>query len=346
MTMLSGTFVRCLITVAVGVGCIRCGGDDTTTTPTSPTTTGQTSGGTGGGTPQPAYTIASFISGVSGGDGSVGASRSGSVPQPSTGGPAAQPTSNNSAINGGSSQVRLRSAAVFQTVYVFVGGVTGNVGGYWELRLNAPTTDATIVVTFGRDIPVSSFDAVYGVASTAGAPGPYGAVQTRVLPAGTGDVQVSASWDAASDVDLHVIDPRGTEVYYGNPNATSGGVLDLDSNAGCSVDNRNNENIRWPSGAAPAGTYTVRLDYWASCGVAATNYVVTVNNGGSTQTYRGTFTGAGDSGGAGSGRTIATFTRAGQALEPTVDSAPLRMPLLLSRMAREKLRIASTRLHQ
>jgi uncharacterized protein YfaP (DUF2135 family) len=294
---------------------------------------------------QPTYTVSSFVSGVSASDGSSGIMRTGTAPQPS-GGPAVQPTSNNSVINGGSTQVRLRSTTAFQTVYVFVGGVTGNVGGYWELRLLGPTSDTTLVVTQSRSIPVGRFDAVYAVAASSGAVGAYSAIQTQVLAAGTGEVQVSASWDARSDVDLHVVDPRGEEIYYGRTSSSSGGQLDLDSNAACTIDNKNNEIIRWPTGRAPSGTYTVRLDYWSSCQVASTSYVVTVNNGGNTQTFRGTFTGPGDQGGVGSGRTITTFTRAGtlQAIEDVLSSW-LIPPSRLSPSASEKLRIASERGH-
>jgi hypothetical protein len=51
------------------------------------------------------------------------------------------------------------------------------------------------------------------------------------------------------------------------------------------------------------------VDYWSSCNVAQTNYSVLVNNGGSVQVVTGSFTGTGDRGGAGSGRTVATFER-------------------------------------
>ena len=51
------------------------------------------------------------------------------------------------------------------------------------------------------------------------------------------------------------------------------------------------------------------MDYWSSCNVAQTNYTVLVNNGGSVQVVTGSFTGTGDRGGAGSGRTVATFDR-------------------------------------
>jgi hypothetical protein len=124
----------------------------------------------------------------------------------------------------------------------------------------------------------------------------------------TSDVQVSVSWDAPSDVDLHVVDPSGTDIYYGNQTSPTGGQLDVDSNAACSIDGKQVENIRWP-GAAPGGVYIVRVDYWDSCGVGATNYLVTVKNGGATQTFAGNFTGGGDQGSAGSGRTITTFIR-------------------------------------
>jgi hypothetical protein len=51
------------------------------------------------------------------------------------------------------------------------------------------------------------------------------------------------------------------------------------------------------------------VDYWSSCSVPSTNYTVRVNVGGNVQIFTGTFTGAGDQGGAGSGRTITTFER-------------------------------------
>lgn len=150
----------------------------------------------------------------------------------------------------------------------------------------------------------------------------------------TGEVQVSVSWDQPADVDLHVVDPSGEEIYYGNPSSSSGGQLDVDSNSACSIDNKNIENIRW-TGSAPAGTYTVRVDYWKSCGVAQTNYVVTVKNGVVTTTYTGTFTGSGDGGGRGSGRTITTFSHAASINSGPVTAPATAMPIFV---APEKLR--------
>ena len=73
-----------------------------------------------------------------------------------------------------------------------------------------------------------------------------------VFAVGTsGDVQISVSWDAPSDVDLHVVEPSGEELYYGHSTSATGGQLDVDSNPDCAIDGRQIENIRWP-GRAPA----------------------------------------------------------------------------------------------
>ena len=319
-----------LCAVALWSGC-GGGGSNTpsspTPTPTTPPVTTPTP------TPPPGQSIAAFITALMALDGTAGAQRSGAAPA-SAGGPSTSPSANNSVINGGSNQVRLRGSAPFQTVYASIGSVSGGVNGHWELRLPSATTDATVIVTLGRNMPASTFDMIFTAASAAGVAGPASTVPTRVVEAGTGDVQVSVSWNAASDVDLHVVEPGGTEIYYGNPTSPSGGELDLDSNAACAIDNVNNENIRWPVGRSPVGTYTVRLDYFAGCNVSSTNYVVTVNNGGSTQTFAGSFSGEGDFGGAGSGRLITTFSRAASsAAAVSAPVAPVRSPQDLLRMA-------------
>lgn len=143
----------------------------------------------------------------------------------------------------------------------------------------------------------------------------------------SGDVQISVSWDAPSDVDLHVVEPSGEELYYGHSSSATGGQLDVDSNAGCAIDGRQIENIRWPS--APGGSYTVRVDYWDSCGVGSTNYLVTLRRGASAQTIPGSFTGPGDHGGAGSGVTIGTFVHAADT-QTSGDQPLFRAPALFT----------------
>ena len=49
-----------------------------------------------------------------------------------------------------------------------------------------------------------------------------------------GDVQASLTWSSTADLDLHVIDPDGEEIWYGNRGPTDeGGSLDHDANAAC-----------------------------------------------------------------------------------------------------------------
>jgi len=270
---------------------------------------------------------------------SPGSLRSSSAPT-SNGGPRITVAGNARVINGGTLAVAIDGDAPFSTVYMFVGGRTlglvgefgGGIAGHYEIRLPSARSSTSVLLTFPQEIALDRFDLQFAVANAAGAVGPYVTLSTEVTRVGTGDVQVTLSWDKDSDVDLHVVAPGGEEVYYGRRQAPSGGQLDLDSNAGCSIDGVRNENITWPIGRAPRGTYTVRVDYWSACNVAQTNYNVLVNNGGNVQVVTGSFTGNGDRGGAGSGRTVATFERTTgptaivvtEALSPTTASQFLK----------------------
>jgi hypothetical protein len=249
-------------------------------------------------------------------DGGEGLRREGDAPAPN-GGPRITLSGNQTVVNGGTLAVGVQGATPFSSVYVQIAGKTlglaaesnGGVSGHYELRLPASQSAATILLTFPQAIPLPEFDVRFAAASAAGAVGPYAGLATRVTEVGTGDVQVTLSWDADSDVDLHVIGPDGEEIYYGDRQSASGGELDLDSNAACVIDGVRNENITWPVGRALAGLYTVRVDYWDSCTVERTNFTVRINNAGATQIAGGSFTGPGDQGGPGSGQTVATFER-------------------------------------
>jgi hypothetical protein len=81
-----------------------------------------------------------------------------------------------------------------------------------------------------------------------------------------GEVQVSLFWNNKNDLDLHVISPfklpdgKDEEVFFGTArkpaNSPSGGQLDVDANVGDLRDDPV-ENIHWPQGKAPRGTYKV-----------------------------------------------------------------------------------------
>lgn len=142
---------------------------------------------------------------------------------------------------------------------------------------------------------------------------------TCVLNGSDGGVQVTLAWDAPEDLDLHVVEPNSCEIYYGDPNdATTGpsscgavGSLDLDSNAGCGIDNVDIENVIYPiTQPAPSGTYIVRVDYYENCSATTpVPFQVKVRANGQTVTYCDSFQPhEDDSGDVGSGRTIMSFT--------------------------------------
>jgi uncharacterized protein YfaP (DUF2135 family) len=259
-----------------------------------------------------------------------GVRRGGSAPAAGTG-PRIAATGNQRVINGGTMAVALSGDRPFSAVYVFVGGRTlglvgeapGGIEGHYEIRLPSPQAITSVLLSFPQEIALEQFDLQFAVAEPSGAVGPYVGLPTIVQEVGTGDVQVTLSWDADSDVDLHVVAPNGEEIYYGRREGSNGAELDLDSNAACDIDGIRNENITWPVGQAPRGRYTVRVDYWDNCGVERTNYTVRVNNGGDTEIVTGFFTGAGDRGGAGSGRTVATFERTTGPAAVTASEPPL-----------------------
>ena len=96
------------------------------------------------------------------------------------------------------------------------------------------------------------------------------------LRLGTGDVQVTLLWADGNDLDLHVVDPSGAEIYFSHPNSPTGGTLDHDDTAGCSSTGTHVENVFWPAGGAPPGSYRVFVKNYSSCG-APSRYTLRAN---------------------------------------------------------------------
>ena len=231
-----------------------------------------------------------YLAAVRSGDGSVvGQLRSGSLP--SGGGPPVQASTSGAIIPGGSSVVSVASGSAIDRVVVGVQGASG----YYELTGLPSGAAQSVLLTLAQTAPSTFSFLVAG--GSGGSVGASAAVPVTLTAVGTGDVQVSLTWDVDSDVDLHVVDPSGEEIFYGNPSSASGGELDLDSNAGCSLDHKRAENITWPVGHAPNGKYYVLVDYWDACSQTESRYVVTVNRKGQAPaTFPGALTGSGDRG--------------------------------------------------
>jgi hypothetical protein len=109
-----------------------------------------------------------------------------------------------------------------------------------------------------------------------GSPSPTPSPSLSVPPdvvLGTGDVQVTLLWNAGDDLDLHVVDPTGFELYFSTAKAPatspSGGQLDVDNTGDCSTTGTKVENIFWPEGGAPTGQYEAWVKNYNSCGAPA-----------------------------------------------------------------------------
>lgn len=89
------------------------------------------------------------------------------------------------------------------------------------------------------------------------------------------DVTIRLDWSKLSgntDIDLHVIDPFGEEIYYRNMSSESGGYLDRDDVVGPGP-----EFVRWTN--APSGKYKIYVHYYPNGAEdrSVTSFTVSVN---------------------------------------------------------------------
>jgi hypothetical protein len=168
--------------------------------------------------------------------------------------------------------------------------------GYWILPAAAPDVATPDLPSFKATLAFSqalSSGAHNLVARAVDAQNHFGA--PSIQPLVTEDAQIpeghlviSLSWDTESDLDLHVVDPNGIEIWRGrinsytppppgtpvDPNAVlAGGILDFDSNAQCVIDGRRREDVVWKT-AAPSGHYIVRVDTFSLCDAYSANWKV------------------------------------------------------------------------
>ena len=96
------------------------------------------------------------------------------------------------------------------------------------------------------------------------------ATTTTTIVLGTGDVQATLRWNGDADLDLHVIDPDGVEIFYQNARSPSGGLLDVDMVPDCGDSAANVENVFWPEGGSIPGLYQAFVYHFdASCAESA-----------------------------------------------------------------------------
>ena len=239
------------------------------------------------GSSSPTAGIQQYITGVQSGDGSVNATLSSQTPQTGSGGPAVTINSSGAAVAGAAQFIQLTCSTNCTSVAVAVQGVDG----YYQLSGLPDPTSQTIVVFLAQAV-TATFDLLIG-AGTGSSFGPLTTLPVTLATVAAGDIEVSLNWGTPTDLDLHVVEPSGEEIYYGNKTSATGGTLDLDSNAGCAIDGIDAEHVTWPGVTPPTGTYEVIVDPWSLCGVTPpVNYTLIVNvKGKASQTFHGASTG-------------------------------------------------------
>lgn len=97
---------------------------------------------------------------------------------------------------------------------------------------------------------------------------------------GSGDLKITLLWDFVADIDLHVLEPNGNEIYFANAqDPATGGYLDIDNTQG---GRGSAENVYWRN--PPRGTYKVTLNYYNGDRSGECKVVV-MKRGEAAQTY-------------------------------------------------------------
>lgn len=196
-------------------------------------------------------------------------------------------TGPDSVTNGGTFtiQVTIPDATGDQTFVVAVEGDSGH------FTTTATAVDGVfdIAISLNADVDVETLTVSVAPVDAEGDVGNYADVDLELIESGTGDVKVTLSFDQATDLDLLVLEPDGTQIDFDAPMSPSGGTLDLDSNPQCVIDGTNIENIFWPTGSAPEGEYIVVVGYYEACVEETVNYTVTITVGDVVTTVSGAY---------------------------------------------------------
>lgn len=218
-----------------------------------------------------------------------------------------------SVLPGGSSFLKLVSQEELKTVHLSVQGEKGYIKV--DLKEDDPGSKSTvtlhtytIIVSISQQL-TADFTIELTVVNVSGEVSGKYVQQLKYIEAGTGTLQVSLHFDNAKDLDLYVVEPNGNVICYDNPfpycteaykifndylesdedfdeeSIPGWGKLglDVDSNAGCEIDNFNNENIFFNADNMQKGKYQVYVNMFGNCDPSvATGYVVKATYKGKT----------------------------------------------------------------
>jgi len=207
-----------------------------------------------------------------------------------------------SALAGGSTIITVTASEELEELYIEIGGEDG----YYRWNLEPEDKISTgnsapfiyqIVLEFNQDQQIEEICETEGTAGVCRATrtfkvsgktkeGELVVPETKnleVKQVSTGALQISLSWDQNDDVDLYVYTPNGgKKIFFGNHRRDEHdglGELDVDSNAGCTIDEINSENIFFEETPIEDGEYLVVAHLYQKCrsSTPGARYNVTVN---------------------------------------------------------------------
>lgn len=181
---------------------------------------------------------------------------------------------NSQAISGGINYIEIVTTTQYNSFNIAVEGISG----YFNIESSKVETSEQSTQSFSYRIPIlfgSNFNGdivifVSGV-TVDGKFTPHYKVEIMYVETATGDLAINLAFNNAKDIDLHLIEPDGNRIYYGNRMTVlddNGDLiygLDHDSNAACNIDNLNNENIVIPYESLQNGIYRVIVDLYSNC---------------------------------------------------------------------------------
>lgn len=221
--------------------------------------------------PPAAVALGDLISGITptGVNGTV-LLQPGSAPAGSAAGAALTYSGGGTVAQGSTAQAQLASTEAFEALIVRLAGVEG----YYEIDLATAQTVVDLLISLSATAPGGTVDCVYQGRRVGDTEfGQPVVVPVQVLEVGNGELQINLTWTSDADLDLHVFEPSGEEIFYGNRMSATGGELDLDANVGCG--NVGVENIFWNQ-MPPVGEFRVAVNNFSECSQPSSEFVVTV----------------------------------------------------------------------
>jgi hypothetical protein len=186
-------------------------------------------------------------------------------------------------VIGGSSQLPftnvLNEEVVNGTTVTLSWSAIANATSY-EVEAVVQSTGQTFLLPVGNvtllvvpNVPFANYIVRVRGRNAAGAGAFSNPIQVIVgVVLGTGDLQATLTWNTTADIDLHVIEPNGTHVYFAFRNGTTA-TLDFDDR------DFGPENIFVGASGAAAGTYQIFIVHFAGPAPTTSTVAVTLRAG-------------------------------------------------------------------